>query len=78
MVNKLAVCRLLVAIPVLSLTELSAFIFCRLNDILSHVASGLMVEGGGIITYRIHIGHSNQEELSSPAPFDCFPQMFLI
>lgn len=76
MVNKLAVFRLLVAISALSLTELSTCIFYRLNDILSYVASGLM--GGVIITSRIHIGHLNQEELSSPAPFDCSPQMFLI
>lgn len=64
MVNKLAIFRLLVAIPALSLTELSTDIFYRFNDIMSYVASGLM--GGGVITYRIQIGHLNQEELSSP------------
>lgn len=75
MVNKFADFRLLVAIPAPSLTRLSTYIIYRFNDIMSYVASGLM---GGVITYRIQIGHLNQEELSSPTPFDCFPQMFLI
>lgn len=52
MVNKLAIFRLLVAIPALSLTELSTDIFYRFNDIMSYVASGLMGGGSSHIGFR--------------------------